>query len=144
MKILSQAANYGIRALVYIAVQNTEGYTSIGKISKDLDISFHFLTKTFQLLTKYGLIASYRGPGGGIMLKRPAENIFLKEVVEILEGDAFFETCLLGLPGCGEAKPCPLHDFWIDYKASLKRKFATTSLADLAEKVRQGEIRLSE
>src|SRR5690606_35434260 len=115
-----------------------------GKISEELDISFHFLTKTFQLLTKQGLITSYRGPSGGIALSRPAEDIYLNEVIEILEGKDFFDTCLLGLPGCGEAEPCPVHDFWKVYKEKMKIEFSTTSLADLGTRVTVGNMRIRE
>ncbi len=144
MKILSQASNYGIRALAYLVTQESDGFTSIGKISEELDISFHFLTKTFQLLTRQGLITSYRGPSGGIALTRPPEDIYLSEVIEILEGKDFFDTCLLGLPGCGEAKPCPVHDFWKVYKEQMRIEFATTSLADLGTRVTVGNMRIKE
>lgn len=144
MKILSQASNYGIRALTYIVSQKRDGYISIGQISEELDISFHFLTKTFQLLSRHGLITSYRGPSGGVALNRPPEEIFLIEVIEILEGKDFFDTCLLGLPGCGEAEPCPVHDFWKIHKEKMKREFSNTTLADLGTRVNIGKMRIKE
>jgi len=49
---------------------------------------------------------------------------------------------LLGLPGCGEQRPCPMHHYWKTIKASLKEEFETTSLADLGQSTRQNRFRL--
>lgn len=143
MELLSKASVYGLRALVYIASEKrTEEYISIGEISEKLNISFHFLTKTFQTLSQQGILESYRGPNGGIALKKPADQIFLIDVVKILEGEDFFDKCMLGLPGCGLATPCPVHDFWKEAKEMLHRKFDKTSLADLGDKVNSERLRL--
>lgn len=122
--------------------KNHEGYMSIGEISEKLDISFHFLTKTFQVLTQHGILESFRGPSGGVALVKPADQIFLSDIVYILEGEDFFDTCLLGLPGCGTERPCPVHDFWKVAKESMKHEFETTSLAELGEKVNEKRLRL--
>jgi hypothetical protein len=38
----------------------------------------------------------------------------LYEIVVAIDGEDLFRECVLGLPGCGDATPCPLHDEWID------------------------------
>ena len=143
MKVLSKASVYGLRALMYLASEKDRtGYMSIGEISEKLDISFHFLTKTFQKLTQHDILESYRGPNGGIALKKPADEIFLTDIIHILEGKDFFDKCLLGLPGCGNWAPCPVHDFWKDAKKAMKSEFDITSLAELGEKVSDERMRL--
>lgn len=145
MKVLSKASAYGLRALLYIVAHKKHGdYVSIREMSEELNISFHFLTKILQSLTQQGLLESYRGPNGGITLKRPPNEIFLIDVVKILDGEDFFDTCLLGLPGCGEAEPCPVHDFWKVTKAALKNEFASTSLTELGTKISENRLRLAE
>lgn len=143
MKLLSKASIYGLRALVYIAAENkTEGYVSIKEISEKLDISFHFLTKTLQILTRHDLLESYRGPTGGIALKKPASELYLIDVIKALEGEDFFDKCMLGLPGCGTAAPCPVHDFWKEAKELVQFNFENTSLEDLGNKVKDNDARL--
>lgn len=143
MKVLSKGCVYGLRALLYIVSEKPrEEYVSIGEVSEELDISFHFLTKTFQSLTQAGLLRSYRGPNGGVALARPPEEIFLADIVLVLEGEDFFDKCLLGLAGCGQAAPCPVHDFWISHKAELRAEFARTSLADMGKKINREKLRL--
>ncbi len=143
MKTLSQVSKYGLRALIYLASKPQKGgYLSIREISEDLGISFHFLTRIFRQLTSKGILTSYRGPGGGVAMIRSADKIKLLEVILALEGDDYFDHCLLGLPGCGSAKPCPVHDFWKEVKADMVNHLTTTSIAELVEKVKTEEVRL--
>ncbi len=143
MKVLSKSSIYGLRALLYIVSQKTwNEYVSIRELSEKLDISFHFLTKILQTLTQRNILESYRGPHGGITLKVPPDQIYLIDIVKILEGDDFFDKCLLGLPGCGEKAPCPMHEFWKEVKAKLRDEFETTTLADLGSNINHRSLRL--
>lgn len=147
MKVLSNACVYGLRALIYLVSSKNKAsssYISIKEISNELDIPFHFLTKTFQLLTAHQLLQSYRGPKGGIAFSKPPEDILLVDIVKIIEGDDFFDSCLLGLPGCGEAEPCPVHNFWKEVKDVMKAEFESTSLSELAAKVSKERLRIVE
>ncbi|MBK8954022.1 MAG: Rrf2 family transcriptional regulator [Saprospiraceae bacterium] len=143
MRTLSKATIYCLRALIYVASKNEkEKYINIGEISEELNISFHFLTKTFQILTQNDLLVSHRGPHGGILLKKPMEEIYLIDIIHILEGEDFFEKCLLGLPGCGSNEPCPVHKFWKDVKGALQKEFEETSLSDLAAAIKMKKMRI--
>lgn len=143
MKILSKSSVYALRALTYVAAHKGDSvYVNIGELSKSLDISFHFLTKIFQQLTQAGILESYRGPNGGIKLSRPPHEIRVSEIIDVLEGPEFFETCLLGLPGCGSFNPCPVHDFWIEAKEAFRKEFDITTLAELGAKVSEERLRI--
>ena len=131
--MLSKSCEYGLRASLYLATLDQEGYVSIGTISEELDISFAFLTKIFQKLNDAGLLASRRGPNGGVALTRPADEVALYDIVVSIDGDDLFEECVLGLPGCGEAEPCPLHEQWADERDRLEQIFRTTTLDELPE-----------
>lgn len=143
MKVLSNASIYGLRALIYLASKNREkAYVSIGEMSETMDISFHFLTKILQTLTKKGILESYRGPSGGVALTRPPDQIYMVEIVRILEGDDYFDTCFLGFPDCGKAAPCPMHNFWQSVKDVFREQFETTSLDELSLKIKTGKLRI--
>ena len=109
MTFISKSCEYSLRATLYIAAQDGAPYVSISEISKSLDISFHFLTKLLQKLTVHGLLKSYRGPSGGVALAKPARNISLYDIIMALGEGELFTSCALGLKGCGERAPCPLH-----------------------------------
>ena len=143
MHVISKSGEYGLRALLYMAAhRGSQEFVNIRQMAEELDISFHFLTKILQILTQKGLLQSYRGPNGGIAFLIPPEKILLADLIRALEGDDFFDKCLLGLPGCGEQRPCPMHEFWITIKVKLKKEFETTTLADLGQNTRLNQLRL--
>ena len=140
--LLSKSAEYGIRATLYLASLNQDSYVSIRAISDELDISFHFLTKIFQKLTQAGLLRSFRGPNGGVALARPAGQITLMDLVTAIDGPGLFTECVLGLPGCGERKPCPLHETWGLERDRLAALFHNTDLAAMAADLETFDLRL--
>ena len=144
MRVISKFGEYGLRALLYMASNRSDTvYFNIRVMAAELDISFHFLTKILQGLTQKGLLQSYRGPAGGIGFRIPPEEITLDTVIRALEGDDFFETCLLGLPGCGEQKPCPVHAFWAGLRANMQAEFQSTTLAEMGQQVLEKHFRLT-
>lgn len=108
-------------------------YVSIQTVSDDLEIGFSFLTKVFQQLNDAGLLTSKRGRGGGVALTRAPEAISLYEIVVAIDGEDLFEECVLGLPGCGEAEPCPLHEHWTEERDRMKQTFQETTLSEVPD-----------
>ena len=141
--LLSKSSEYGIRASLYLASREESQFVSIREISLKLDIPFHFLTKIFQKLTRVGLMKSFRGPNGGVALMRPAEEISLRDIIAAIHGSTLFTECVLGLPGCGHDKPCPLHASWGVVREQMETLFAGQSLADGADKMRVLDLRLA-
>ena len=62
---LSTKGRYAMVALADLALQGTEGLTSLAEISKRQDISLPYLEQLFVKLRRAGLVESVRGPGGG-------------------------------------------------------------------------------
>ena len=81
--MLSSSTVYAIRASIYIAAHKEGEYIAISEIAKQLDISFHFLTKILQKLTQDKLMRSYRGPNGGVAFTRSLDKIFLTDIFRI-------------------------------------------------------------
>ncbi|HEX9592264.1 MAG TPA: Rrf2 family transcriptional regulator, partial [bacterium] len=128
--VLSKACNYALRAVLYIAARDRGEFIPILEISETLGISFHFLTKTLQVLTQNNILTSNRGPKGGVALARPPESIALMEVILAIDGRELFERCVLGLDYCGDDRPCPLHPQWREVKAQMREMFEHTTVAD--------------
>lgn len=138
--LLSKSCEYGLRAALYLASLDQNGFVPIREISDRLDISFSFLTKIFQKLTQAGLMHSFRGPNGGVAFTRPPEAISLIDVIQAIDGPDLFRECVLGLPGCGNLRPCPLHEQWMIERNRLTTLFAATTLDQLAGRV---DVRLN-
>lgn len=142
--ILSKRCEYGLRAALYLAADGRGEYVAIRSISDELKIPYPFLAKTVQSLTQAGLLASQRGPTGGIKLARPASQITLEAIVLAIDGPEIFTECVLGLPGCGDRKPCPLHDQWAPTRQRLHHMFAAASLDEMASRIQAHDFRLAD
>lgn len=53
-----------------------------------------YLSAILNILVRYGVITSRRGPSGGYLLARSPAEISLARVVEVLEGPLFPVVCL--------------------------------------------------
>lgn len=143
MKILSKKSVYGIQAALFVASQGKEQeYVPISRISDALGISFHFLTKILQTLSHHNIMVSYRGPNGGVALARPARDITLLEMINVIDNQ-WFDGCILGLPRCGEDVPCPLHASWSTARDHIKSMFEEESLEALGRRINKDGLRLS-
>jgi Rrf2 family protein len=131
--LLSRACEYAIRAVLYLAKHQDVSYVSVKEISEHTDVSFHFLGKILQTLTQKGLLISYKGPKGGIQLAKPPDEITVLQVVEAIDGLNVLKQCVLGLPNCGEGKPCALHDQWGPIRAEICDMFQGKSIAQLLQ-----------
>lgn len=129
--LLSQSCKYGLRASVLLASLHRETYVSIRVLSDELDISFHFLTKILQKLNSAQIISSRKGVNGGVKLSLPCSEITFMDVVVAIDGTGSLNACALGLPGCGQMKPCPMHENWSSIKTEMFSMMETTTLEDL-------------
>lgn len=141
--MISKTCTYGIQAAIYVAARKQEDWISINEIASSLNISFHFLTKVLQQLTGAGLMNSQRGVRGGILLAKDAEEISLFDLISVIDGTDVFEQCMLGLPGCGTAEPCPMHERWVALRTEIVRVFQATSLASMARDATTLNLRLA-
>lgn len=142
MALLSKSCVYGIRASIFIASEEENGYISISQVAKELNLSPHFLTKILQELTSENLLLSHKGPRGGVKFAKDTKQIKLIEIIGAIDGMDLFTECALGLEGCGVYKPCPLHDNWTAHREALRELFEEENLYDLAMNVKSSGLRL--
>jgi len=130
---LSRSCEYAIQAVLCVAQQQGSDFVPIRKIAEQTELSYHFLGKILQTLTKKGLLKSYKGPHGGIILARSADEIKLIEIVDAVDGLDFYNRCLIGLPNCGKDQPCRVHPQWGKIREEIFRMFDNTTIAMLIE-----------
>jgi Rrf2 family protein len=76
------------------------GKLSAGELAGKLRASENHLSKVLQRLSKSGLVASLRGPGGGFSLARRPEEISFLDIYEAIEGKSRESDCPLSRPEC--------------------------------------------
>ena len=83
---LGRAAAYAVLATAHLA-EHTNGVPIQGRdIAGACGIPSGHLLKILQQLVRAQILSSERGPAGGFVLRKPADEITLLEIVEAIEG----------------------------------------------------------
>jgi Rrf2 family transcriptional regulator, nitric oxide-sensitive transcriptional repressor len=129
---ISEAASLGLHAMTYLVAHPDEN-VSTASIAGVLSVSEHHLAKVMQRLSRGGLVASNRGPGGGFRLAKDAADVTLLDIFEAIEGKVEARTCLLGdHPICPPGK-CIFGRLNTELHDQVKKHFQQTRLADTAD-----------
>ena len=136
--MLSNTCKYAIRALIYLANYAEENKKiGIKKVSDDLKIPSPFLGKILQSLAREKILLSTKGPNGGFSLGRKPENISLYDIVVHVDGDKYFNNCIIRLEPCScyteEITTCPIHKRFSKLRSDLIGFYKDTNLADIIE-----------
>jgi Rrf2 family protein len=92
MKISAQE-EYGLRCLVQLANLQPGESLTLPQIAEREGISAANAGKLMWLLNKAGFVNSTRGTKGGYFLARPASEVFLNEIIKVLEEDVLSSHC---------------------------------------------------
>jgi Rrf2 family iron-sulfur cluster assembly transcriptional regulator len=141
--MFSKACKYGIRAALYLAIHaGTSQKIGVREIATTLDVPQHFLAKVLQQLAKNRLISSVKGPNGGFYLDEKNMEATLKQIVECIDGPEVFTSCILGLPVCSSANPCPLHVQAYAYREGLNYQLKHQAIGELANKILKENLQI--
>ena len=107
MKLITRDTDYAIRALCFIAKKKGE-IISATELVKKIRIPRPFLRKILQTLTRKGMLKSYKGKGGGFVIARKPEKIFITDLVRIFQGSVKLNMCMLRKSICPHIKTCAM------------------------------------
>ncbi|MCS7173637.1 MAG: Rrf2 family transcriptional regulator [Armatimonadetes bacterium] len=129
---VSTRAEYGIRALIDLAMFEALGPVQTHDIARRQGLPEPYLNQILSALRRAGLVVSKRGPGGGHLLSRPPEEIYLADVFLALEGTPSPWECVdTSEANCAFALGCGLRPLWQRIKEATEHVLRTTTLADL-------------
>jgi len=129
---VTRQADYAVRAVLYLAQQKPGQRVSTAQVSRAQRIPLTFLAKIVAQLGPAGVLGTTRGAHGGIWLARPAEDISLLEVVEVIDGPLALNACVLNSDACQFEETCPVRGVWCEAQAELARLLAQTTFGQLA------------
>jgi Rrf2 family transcriptional regulator, iron-sulfur cluster assembly transcription factor len=132
--MLSTTSEYALRALSRLARQ-PQGEAMLGRdLAKAAEIPANYLSKVLLTLRNAGLVDTTRGSGGGYSLRKPANEIYLIDVVELFEEISRTKpACFLGHSrACSETAPCTAHAAWRDLQATYRGFLVSTPLSAIA------------
>ncbi|MGI9183630.1 MAG: RrF2 family transcriptional regulator [Solirubrobacteraceae bacterium] len=77
---------YALSAMIELYRHGDAGPVPIAELARRREIPVQFLEQLFATLRRAGVLRSQRGVKGGYSFGRPADEITVLELVEILEG----------------------------------------------------------
>ena len=128
--MISQTAEYALRAIVYLAGQDGAARTTT-QIADEARIPPGYLAKLMQRLSRAKIVNSQRGPSGGFTLRVDPKDLTVLAVVNAVDPIRRYPECPLGLEAHGR-RLCPLHRRLDEAAEMVESAFANTSVAELA------------
>ena len=133
---LSTRSRYGVRLMLELALNSTRSSVYLREIAKEEEISEKYLSLIIIPLKAAGLVNSQRGAHGGYTLAKPASEITLKEIVDVLEGDTCLVDCVKNPSACSRSDTCASRDLWTTLSERISQTLGSITLEDLVKKSR--------
>lgn len=131
--MLSQTAEYALRAVLYLAASATDHPVRVGEMAQALRIPRNYLSKILHLLARAGVLVSARGKLGGFQLAVAPDHLAIMQVVAPFDRFDERRRCLLGRPQCSDGTACAAHTRWKDVAQRVTAFFRETTVADLLQ-----------
>ncbi len=128
--------DYGVRALVELALHYGEGPVQTAEIAYRQGIPEAYLDQLMTTLSKFGFVHSRRGPQGGHRLACDPVDIDLGMVMKTLDGGSSPLDCLTNPLDCVFSDSCAQQEVWKAVDEAIQNVLSDISLADLARRQR--------
>ncbi len=130
---ITQEADYAIRIVCLLAERDET--LDANTIAESCCITQRFALKILRKLVLGGLVCSFKGANGGYRLGHEPENITMKDVIELIDGEIAISRCLADDHVCsksGENKSaCTVHCVFAAINQDVVKKLAKVSIASL-------------
>lgn len=130
---LTTKGRYAVMAMVDLAKRGSKRPVALADIAESQEISLSYLEQLFARLRKAGLVNSVRGPGGGYMLARTADETRVSDIINAVDEPIRATRCSPGSPqGCRVNKArCITHNLWEGLGNQIQHYLNTVSLGDV-------------
>ena len=126
--------DYGVRALVDLALNGKEGPVRASEIARRTVIPEQYLAQVLHALNKSGFTGSRRGPHGGHFLAKAPSEIRLSAVLACLGGSESLVACLSDNTICIHSRCCAQQEVWRTVAEAVFGILDSTTIADLANR----------
>ena len=116
-----------------------EGPIELKEIAKKENISLKYLEQVIIPFRSAGLVKSVRGSKGGYSLAKSPSEIFLNDLVEVLEGPVNLTECLRDPKVCQKSASCVTRDIWKEVSEAIYRIFHSVTLEEMVNRRKEKE-----
>jgi len=129
---VSRKIDYALRAVIHLANEEaSDRACSVAEIATRERVPRQFLEKIVQDLIHNGIVRSTRGPRGGYVLARPAEQVTFRNVIEAVEGPISLNACTGEHADCSLVGACGMERVWREGQRRVMDLFEKTTIADV-------------
>ena len=129
MKLLPEACEYALRAVVWLA-QRPGHPQKVRQIAEGTHSAPGYLVKVLQGLARAEILSAQRGSHGGFTLVRDPAELTALEVINAIDPIERIRRCPLGLEAHSECL-CPMHQRIDDALATIEASFRDSTVNDL-------------
>jgi len=130
--ILGTKARYAVMAVVELAGRDMKRPVSLAELAQSQEITVPYLEQIFSKLRQAGVVKSVRGPGGGYVLAKPAEETWVSDIVVAAEESLKMTRCESHAEGCMSTKTrCITHHLWEGLENQIFEYLRSISIADV-------------
>ena len=123
--------DYGVRALVDLALNGADGPVRASEIARRTVIPEQYLAQVLHTLNKSGFTSSRRGPRGGHLLAMAPSDIRLSSVMMSLGGTETPVACLDDNTVCILSPACAQREVWRTVADAVFSILDATTIEDL-------------
>jgi len=133
---ISTKTRYALRALIELAIQceKEKKPIQLNIISQNQKISLRYLENLFHILTKHHIIKGHKGKFGGFTFIKNPKDIFISEIILILDNPLSKIPCLTDSRSCDLYTTCHTTNLWSELYKQIINFFSKISIEDLKEK----------
>jgi Rrf2 family protein len=131
---LNTRGRYAVMAMADLTKNGGGGSVPLSAVAQRQQISLDYLEQLFLKLRRAGLVESLRGRHGGYKLGRPADEIFVAEIMSAVEEGTRMTRCFgEQTAGCLGENRCLTHNLWTALGDQIENFLASISLKDVVE-----------
>ncbi|MGZ9220727.1 MAG: RrF2 family transcriptional regulator [Anaerolineales bacterium] len=132
---ISRQTDYAVRVMLALAKRGEGVRLSSREIQQAMLMPRALMSRIVAQLARTGLVNTFPGREGGLMLPCPASQITLKDIVEAFEGPILLSQCLQvkGEDDCPFQSNCPVRPKWGRVQIAMLREMASITFEDLAQ-----------
>lgn len=140
--MLSKKTKYAIKALMVLGRNFGKEPMQIGKIAEEERIPKKFLEQILLEMRNAGILYSKKGAGGGYSLNKAPEDIYLSQVMRLIDGPIALLPCVSlnfyrSCEECVEEHACGIRDVFVEVRNAMLQILNDTSISHLINKEKE-------
>ncbi|MES2211703.1 MAG: Rrf2 family transcriptional regulator [Pseudomonadota bacterium] len=130
---LTTKGRYAVALMLDIAIQGSQGPVHLGDVAERQKLSLSYLERLAHVLRQKTLLQSVRGPGGGYLLGKPAEQLTVAMIIAAVD-ESLDATHCSGKANCHQGVQCLTHNIWQSLTDQISGFLETITLKSLVER----------